>query len=116
VGERDRAAHLPGDRDRHLVGAGLELHEQGGHDVGPLGGSHARPRAAVERVPSGGDGAIDVGLAALGHPRDHLFGVRRHDGNRRVRRRRHPLTTDEESLVYLHGILSWRRDRRASLS
>src|SRR3954462_5876982 len=75
-GERDRRAHLLGDGPRDLLVAPLQDSRERGHDVGALCGRHARPRAGVERLARGGDGAVDVGGGGVGDLGDDLFGRR----------------------------------------
>ena len=76
LGEADRRAHLGGDDLGHV-------HHPGGVDVreplhggDAVGRAHAGPLALVEGRAGRGDGPVDVGGGAVGHPTDDLLGVR----------------------------------------
>ena len=90
-----------GDGAGQLVVAGLDAGGERGDDVGALGRGHLRPRAVVERLAGGGDGAVDVGVGGLGDLGDDLFGVGRDHVELVGARRLDPVAADEE-LVLVH--------------
>ena len=63
-----------------------------------LGGRHARPRAAVERLARGRDGAVDVGRRGLRERHDDLLRDRRDHAQPPVRGGLLPLAADEEAM------------------
>ena len=86
------------------------VHHAGGVDVAePLHGGDALlgrqpgPLALVEGGAGGGDGPVDVGRRALGHPADQLLGVGGDDLDDVGAGGVDPLAADEELLVDLHG-------------
>ena len=70
---------------------------------GPLGRGHAGPGPVVERLTGGGHRPVDVGDLRLGHPPDQLLGGGRHHVECRGGGRLHPLPSDEQTIVRLHG-------------
>jgi hypothetical protein len=64
-----------------------------------LGRLQLRPRAVVERLPSGLDRAVDVLLVALGDVGEHLAGGRVVGLERLPRCGGHPLASNEQRVV-----------------
>ena len=75
VGEARGRAELGGDDVGHLRPSfAVDLRELP-HDLDPLGGVEAGPRALVERRTSGGDRAVEILRASGGDAGDRLLGV-----------------------------------------
>ncbi len=98
LGQAQRHAVLHADRAGQQLRALFHGVGEAVEDGGALGG-RAPPPVAVKCAARGGDRAIDIRFAAVGHTADHLTGIRADDLDACGRCGLGPFAVDEEGLV-----------------
>src|ERR1700761_2236059 len=108
-GDGEQRAGLAGPDLSQVAGPLAQPVGDGPHVLGPLAVRQGGPRAVVERVAGGADGAGDVVGLGLGHLEEDLLvgGVDDLDGA--LGRGLYPLAADEEAVSMLKGSGLWAR-------